>query len=115
MALTVDAVALHVVGKGYDDLDPSEQPAIDNLRDMAVLLVERYASGSDIPQTVQDAAVRRLAYHDHWTREVSGGERSNLVPLPARRGYLNPLRASGAMALLSPWKRRRAGVIKTDG
>ena len=115
MALTVDAVSLHVMGKSYNDLEPSEQPAMTALRDMAVLLVERYASGSDIPQTVQDAAVLRLAYHDYYTRNVSGGERSDLLPLPARRGYLNPLRASGAMALLSPWKRRRAGVIKTDG
>lgn len=104
MALTVDDVALHVTGK---------PPTADNRALMTDLLgwttamVDQYVGGSPIPDPVRRSAILRLAYFDHWTRTARRpGGPETLEPRFRRAQPLNPLRASGAMSLLSPWKRR---------
>ena len=77
----------------------------------ASALVERYAPGAPVP--IKDEAVIRCS---GWMRESpSSGARSEREGeigtsyTPAATGAL---RASGGMSLLSPWKVRRAGVLK---
>ena len=76
----------------------------------AAALVERYAPAA--PETIKCEAVIRTA---GWLRQApSYGARSESEG-DIRTGYTpsatGALRASGAMALLSPWKIRRAGVL----
>ena len=80
-------------------------------RATAEALVERHAP--DAPEAIRDEAVVRAA---GWligadpaiTRR--GVEAGNLK-VDLQRAGLSALRHSGAMALLSPWKARRAGRI----
>ncbi len=73
-------------------------------------LVERYAP--DAPQPIKCEAVIRTA---GWLREApSYGARSESegeISTTFTPSATGALRASGAMALLSPWKVRRAGVV----
>ena len=79
---------------------------------VAAALVEQYCPTA--PQSVRDEAVIRAA---GWLREVKPG----LVDWSMDAGPVNitrkgnmglsALRHSGAMALLNPWKVRRAGKI----
>ena len=86
-------------------------PALaDRLHPVVVALVQRYAPAA--PESIQREAAIRCA---GWLSEASmGGQRSEeqddirTTYTPAATG---PLRASGAMALLSAWKERRAGII----
>ena len=82
----------------------------ERLSEVATLLVERYAPAA--PRTVLREAVIRCA---GWLHESpAGGVRSESTG-DIRTSYspamTSALRSSGAMALLSPWKVRRAGVI----
>ena len=113
VALTVEAAALHVVGEPLAKLTPADRDAIEAITESAALLVERYAAGSDIPASVQAAAARRLCFYDYHTRFPTRIAPETLA-IPGRRGSTNPLRSSGAMALLSPWKRRRAGIASGE-
>ena len=76
----------------------------------AAALVERYAP--DAPDPVKDEAVIRTA---GWLRQApSYGARSEAegeISTTFSPSMTGALRASGAMALLSPWKVRRAGVV----
>ena len=75
----------------------------------AKALVERY--GPDAPEAVQnEACLRTVAYL--FDRSAALQERSSdglTVAQPV--GQISALRHSGAMALLSPWKVRRGGLI----
>ena len=77
---------------------------------VATALVERYADGA--PDAIANEAVIRCA---GWlaeqpaaaiTSETEGDIRTSYAPTA-----MGALRHSGAMALLSPWKIRRAGAI----
>ena len=104
---SMDAVALHVVGRELSELEPVERATVKAVCEAANALVSRYVEGSDVPETVCKAAVLRLAYFDYHTRfPITAAP--EVLRVPARRGTLNPLRSSGAMALLSPYKRRHA-------
>ena len=75
----------------------------------AVELVERYAPAA--PDAVKkEACIRVIAWLIERpaaeTRYQSGRFEAEFAP-----GHLSALRHSGAMALLSPWKKRRGGVI----
>ena len=113
VTLTVEAAALHVLGEPLAAASPADRDAIEAITATAVLLVGRFAAGSDIPASVQAAAARRLAFYDYHTRYPLKISPETLIHA-ARRGSPNPLRASGAMALLSPWKRRRAGIASGE-
>ena len=77
---------------------------------VATALVERYAPGA--PEAVQDEAALRVAGWLHGQPKASIGE-ATAGPLSATyvRSHLSALRHSGAMALLSLFKTRRAGAI----
>ena len=82
----------------------------ERLLTVTVLLVDRYAPNA--PIAIRSEAILRAS---GWLYESpsSGLRRESAGPLdqsfsPAATGAL---RASGAMALLSPWKVRRAGAI----
>ena len=77
---------------------------------VAAALVNRYAP--DAPDAVaNEAAIRAAGWLAEQpsasiTSETEGDIRTSYAPT-----MLSALRHSGAMALLSPWKVRRAGVI----
>ena len=92
------------------ETDASTDEALQRMLDTAAALAERYASGA--PVAVKDGATIRtvgwMANHPSFSLKGSSA-------VGVRRSYdteqLSALRHSGAMALLSPWKIRRAGVI----
>ena len=77
---------------------------------VAVSLVERYAPAA--PDGVQNEATIRCA---GWLADTPAAslqaEQYGDVSVTWAPGQLSALRHSGAMALLSPWKVRRAGSI----
>ena len=81
------------------------------LHAVAVALVERYAP--DAPPGVGNEAALRTA---GWLLETPAGAIRSEATGDVRTGFdgarsLGALRHSGAMALLSPWKVRRAGAV----
>ena len=86
----------------------------ERLHPVAVALVERYAP--DAPEDVANEAVIRVA---GWLYESpSSGVRSESVgdiSTSWSPNMTSALRHSGAMALLSPWKVRRAGAVDGGG
>ena len=103
----LDKVSLHVLGQPAAKLDDVERETIRSVCVAANAQVSRYIEGSAAPESVCEAAVLRLAFYDYHTRYPLKISPETLIHA-ARRGSPNPLRASGAMAILSPWKRRRA-------
>jgi len=84
---------------------------VDTLGATASALVERYAAGA--PVAVKNEATIRTAGWLHG-RPKSGETWQEIGDILNRRwpaGHKSALRHSGAMALLSPWKTRRAGAI----
>ena len=78
---------------------------------VAEALVERY--GADAPAAVrQEAAIRTAGYLEERPAWGPGGDSETIGPMVKSRDYaagsISALRHSGAMALLSPWKVRRA-------
>ena len=76
----------------------------------ATVLVERFAP--DAPVEVQNEAAIRTA---GWLSEApsSGARREDVgdISTTFSPAATSALRSSGGMALLSPWKVRRAGVV----
>ena len=109
--MTLDDVARHLVGKAEADLTAGERSAVEEARQMAVDQVDGYLRGSEVPATVERSAVLRLAFYDFHSRLSRRPADGGMLDARFRRDApLAPLRASGAMSLLSPWKRRRVGV-----
>ena len=107
MAVTITAADLATAIK-----KPLE--VAERLLPVASALVTRY--GPLAPDAIQDEAVIRTAGHlagqppaNCVRDQVSIG--SNLTQVFAFRPSLSALRGSGGMALLSPWKVRRAGLV----
>lgn len=100
-----DATACLKAAIGEDD-DANAQ----RLGATAAALVERYAP--DAPQLVRNEAVIRAA---GWLREQPAAavrsEGIGEVSTSYATTHVSALRHSGAMALLSPFKQRRAGAI----
>ena len=103
MAVTLTAVELA-------EALTTDQALAVRLHGVAVALVERYAPKA--PEAVQNEAVIRAAGWLHEQPpagvriETIGDEAFEYAP-----AMVGALRHSGAMALLSPWKVRRAGAI----
>ena len=76
-------------------------------------LVERYAP--DAPEPIKNEAIIRAAGWLHESKP-SNVRRKQIGEITIERvpGLLaqNPLRVSGGLAILGPYKRRRAGAIK---
>ena len=84
---------------------------IDALGSTAAALVEKYAP--DAPQAIRNEATIRAAGWIHG-RPRSGETGQEIEGILTRRwaaGHTSALRHSGAAALLSPWKVRRAGAV----
>ena len=104
-AANADAVACLAAALGIAD-----EGTLERLGAAAAALVERYAPGA--PGAIKNEATIRCA---GWlAQQPAASVRSESVGdirtsyMPA---HLSALRHSGAMALLSPWKIRRAGAI----
>ena len=83
---------------------------LNDLGMTAAALVERYAPGA--PGEIKNEAVVRTA---GWLAEqphaAIRSEETGEISTSYNPASLSALRHSGAMALLSPWKIRRAGAI----
>ena len=104
-AANADAVACLATAIGVTD-----EPTLDRLGAAAAALVERHAPAA--PQPIKNEATIRCA---GWlAQQPAASVRSESVG-DIRTSYaaahISALRHSGAMALLSPWKIRRAGAI----
>lgn len=86
----------------------SDSPSGARLLEVCTEMVNDYAS--DVPDAIANEAVIRTAGYLH---EVPPGIMSQSVEDVGSIAYkgTNPLRASGAMSLLSPFKKRRARAI----
>ena len=74
---------------------------------VATALVVRYA-----PDAMQnEAVIRACGYLSQQPESAQRSDRIGDVATSWQPTHLSALRHSGAMALLSPWKVRRAGVI----
>ena len=75
----------------------------------AAALVEKYAPGA--PQPVKDEAVIRFAAYLIYTPDPVKREKQGEREMEHEQNHAAMFRRSGAAALLSPWKIRRAGAI----
>ena len=101
MAITLTAAQLaEAIG--------SDTETATRLLSVCTELVNNFALGA--PEAVANEAVIRSA---GWLKEQPPGIMSVDVEgnEVVYRGGMNPLRGSGAMSLLSPWKKRRAQKI----
>ena len=86
----------------------SDTETATRLLSVCTELVNNFAAGA--PDSVANEAVIRAS---GWLKEQPPGIHSLDVQgnEVIYRGGMNPLRGSGAMSLLSPWKKRRARKI----
>ena len=74
-------------------------------------LIEKYAPGA--PQDVKDEATIRTSSYLFFQPAASiSSDSAGPFAVRYNTASLSPLRASGSMALLTPWKVRRAMVIR---
>ena len=103
MAVTLTATQLSAAIK-------QPQDTAERLLPVVTELVENYAEHA--PEPVQnEAAIRAAGY---LAQQPSDARRSTTVGGVSSSWaatHVSALRHSGAMSLLSPWKRRRAGAI----
>ncbi len=111
MAVDLVDLAQHVVGKDEGALSAGERSGLSDLLAWGDALIGQYVGDSPIPDAVRDGALRRLCYYDYHVRlsrrPADGGQ---LDARFRRDAPLSPLRASGALSLLAPFKRRAVGV-----
>ena len=103
VTITADDLVEAVNLKGHEAGAP-------HLLAVATALVERYAPCA--PEAVQnEACIRVVGYLTGHTDAATMSETVGPITTSYAVGSLSALRHSGAMALLSPWKVRRGGVI----
>ena len=111
MAVTLGDLDVYITGKPAADLDPGQRAALSDLCAWATAVVDRYIGDAPVPDAIKLAAVRRLSYYDYHTRLARRPADGGMLDARFRRDApIGPLRASGAMSLLSPWKVRGVGV-----
>ena len=105
MALTTATATLKVaLGEDLDDA------RVQALGSAAAALVERYAA--DAPDAIKcEAVIRAAGYLAEQPAPALGSEQVGDVQRRHAITHVSALRHSGAMALLSNWKIRRAGAI----
>ena len=97
------------VGLESSGLDLNDAETL-RLIEAGAALVERYAPGA--PDAIRDEAVIRVAgYLQESPPAPIRSERTGEIATGYHRDSLSALRHSGAMAILSPWRARRAGAI----
>ena len=83
---------------------------VQALGSAAAALVERYAAGA--PQAIKDeATIRTAGYLAEQPAPALYSEAIGDIQRRHATTHVSALRHSGSMALLSPWKTRRAGAI----
>ena len=111
MAVALDDLIVYVTGKQPAELKPGESAALVDLHGWAVATVDRYLAGSTVPDAIRASAVKRVAYYDYHTRLSRRPADGGMLDARFRRDApIGPLRASGAMSLLTMWKRRGVGI-----
>ena len=109
--VSLDKAAVFVVGKPLTDLSPTERATLRVVCAWATEAVSTYLAGSPAPAATVEAATLRLTYFDWHTRYARRPGDGGMLDTRFRRDApLSPLRASGAMAMLSPHKRRSVGM-----
>ena len=90
--------------------DPAEQTRLGTSAETAIALVDRWAP--DAPDAVcNEAAIRVTGWLVEQPRAAIRSETTGDVRTDYAASMQSALRHSGAMALLSAWKQRRAGAI----
>lgn len=102
------------IGKQYTLPATADQIAegnaiLDDVGSAAAAYVERYAPGA--PDAVKDESVVRFAAWLVTVTDALTRERDGEMEQEFDNNHAAMFRRSGAAALLSPWKIRRAGVI----
>ncbi len=104
MALTVAklALALRVIADEGDSLTSGQEAVLDRILGAANAILTAYLNGATISASdIEDEACIRLA---SYLYDVAGGD----------RGARNPVVASGAAALLDPFRTRRVQAVEED-
>ncbi len=110
------SAALETLRQHLDVVNPAADvnSALSLLAASASALVERYAPGA--PQAVRDTAlVRTVQYLLERSGAGPTAAMQELGDWKASEEFTaspSPLRGSGAMAILSPWKVRRARIVE---
>lgn len=87
-----------------------DETRAEHLFGAANALVEKYSSGA--PDAIKrEAVIRCSGWLAHQPAASIRSEETGDISTSYATASMSALRHSGAMALLSPWKVRRAGVI----
>ena len=110
MTLDLTKIASQVAAAGKDEA-ASQEAEVDRVVNAAAALVSQWA-GPDTPVEILTEATTRvsgwlLQTPSHSITSDKVGNQSSDYAV----GQLSALRFSGAMAILSPFKRRRAGSL----
>lgn len=103
MAVTLSADAL-ATATGADTTAAARYLAVVSAQ------VDRYAPGAP-EETANEAAIRFAGWLHGQPQSSVSAMAAGPLTASYMRSHLSGFRHSGAMALLSPWKVRRAGVI----
>ena len=103
MAVSLTSAQLQAA-LGIDDAVSSR------LLGVASVLVNRYAPGAPV-QVQNESTIRTAGYLNSMPKASVRSESEGEVTTDYAVTHLSALRHSGGMALLSPWKIRRAGAI----
>ena len=109
--MSLDSAAVFVTGKVLSDLSDTERATLRIICAWSNQAISTYLAGSPCPEPVREMATLRLLYYDWHTRYSRRPADGGMLEARFRRDApLSPLRASGALAMLSPYKVRGIGV-----
>ena len=105
-AMSMADASLHVLGKPLNELKERERADLVMLTGWACSAVNEYAP--EAPLEIRKAASLRVAYYDYHSRLSRQPADGGMLGRPPRHVSHDPLKASGAAAILSRYKHRRA-------
>ena len=110
MAVTITAEQL--AAAATRGANPVDMEIINRLLPVATELVNRY-SGPATPDSISnEAVVRTVSYLISAPPDTIQSRTVGPLATTYTPSMISALRHSGSMALLSPWKVRRAGIVK---
>lgn len=120
VTLTVDQLADALIGNQMvvNQVQSLSEPWADamaaRLLPTVTEMVNRYAPAAP-PEIANQAAIRAAGHLAQQPADARTSESFNILGVEGEVGHatsaVSPLRASGAMALLSPYKVRRGGLV----